>query len=186
MGSSHSTENNKLLKNVAKDDDLKNTMIVETTIVDILKQDKKISIFCYPYIENNYTFSGESGITLLHSHPNFNELSEKLIKGHTYKFTFKYTYKTRQNTLISIDDAKKYNIVGMVKSFVEISGYKYVDYYKIIISCNYDGKIIIRRNIIVHKNNMTNIMVNDTYEFTYESIYDIGYYQVVEYKKLNS
>ncbi len=151
-------ENDKLFKNFI-DDDLKNTIVIETTITNILGNNP-IYIYCSRNIENNHAFSDNYHLTLFRSHPNFNELFEKLIIDKTYKFTFKYTYKTRHNTIISIDDATKYNIVGMVKSFVPA----HKNYYKIIISCDK----VLRSDIIVHKNDMIYIMVNGTYQFTLE------------------
>lgn len=150
-------------------DDLKNTMVIETTITNILGNNP-IDIYCSRNIHNRHAFSDNYHLTLFRSHPNFNELFEKLIIDKTYKFTFKYTYITRHNTIISIDDATQYIIVGMVKSFVPA----HKKYYKIIISCDK----VLHSDIIVHENDMSNIMVNSTYQFILEKYNN--YYLVIK------
>lgn len=80
--------------------------------------------------------------------------------------------------------SSKCNIIGIVDAFVELSESAYENYYKIIVSYNSGKDIVIYCNIIVHKNNMTNLIVNNTYKFTIDKKNKDDYYQVVDYKKL--
>lgn len=157
--------------------DTKNITTKEATITNISDNDDYIRVFSEPQIYAD--FMDAPGVRLLKTHPNFDELLKKLIPGHTYKFTYKYS-TFGYNILVNMSESTKYESIGIVKGFINHpNDFYWKFYYEIIIGGDCE------KTILIHRNKMSDVKLDKTYKFICDKAYNSKYYKVVDYEKID-
>lgn len=176
MGTVFSSDNdNDLPENV----DITNIVTKEATITSISDDGNHIEIDTEPQIYSQSAFTSTKGMKLLKTHPQYDELVEKLIHHRTYKFTYKYSI-FGDNVLVRILDSTKYEFSGMVKGFTNVpNNFYYQSYYKVIIGGEW------KPVTLIHQNKMNDLKLDQTYKFVCDNAYGHSYYKVVEYTKID-
>ena len=182
MGATFSSTDDRLLNNVThlqETSEPSNIATEEATITYIYKKGDNIKIDTYPIIYSSSSFSNAKDIILLKTHPNFDELFKELTTGNTYKFTYKYS-SFGDNILTSISESTKFECIGIVKGFVNVPiNFRWLDWYEIIIGSDCTKRILVKRNKI------SGIKLEETYKFICDRAFDSKYYKVVDYKKID-